>query len=89
MKVTFSNKGDFSKTIKFLNKLKNVKINEILSKTENDSFISQLIDTYTKTQLKSYYVIQNKKNFDNNIKIRSCQAYSLKRYPTPQIVSIY
>ena len=32
MKVSFSNKGDFSKTIKFLNKLKNVKINDILSK---------------------------------------------------------
>ena len=32
MKVSFSNKGDFSKTIKFLNKVKNVKINDILSK---------------------------------------------------------
>ena len=32
MKVSFSNKGDFSKTIKFINKLKNVKINDILSK---------------------------------------------------------
>ena len=32
MKISFSNKGDFSKTIKFLNKVKNVKINDILSK---------------------------------------------------------
>ena len=32
MKVSFSSKGDFSKTIKFLNKVKNVKINDILSK---------------------------------------------------------
>ena len=32
MKISFTNKGDFSKTIKFLNKLKNVKINDILSK---------------------------------------------------------
>ena len=32
MKISFSSKGDFSKTIKFLNKVKNVKINNILSK---------------------------------------------------------
>ena len=32
MKISFSSKGDFSKTIKFLNKVKNVKINDILSK---------------------------------------------------------
>ena len=32
MKISFSSKGDFSKTIKFLNKMKNVKINNILSK---------------------------------------------------------
>lgn len=32
MKVSFSSKGDFSKTIKFLNKVKNIKINDILSK---------------------------------------------------------
>lgn len=32
MKVSFTSKGDFSKTIKFLNKVKNVKINDILSK---------------------------------------------------------
>ena len=32
MKISFTNKGDFSKTIKFLNKVKNVKINNILSK---------------------------------------------------------
>ena len=32
MKISFTNKGDFSKTIKFLNKVKNVKINDILSK---------------------------------------------------------
>lgn len=32
MKISFSSKGDFSKTIKFLNKIKNVKINNILSK---------------------------------------------------------
>ena len=32
MKISFSSKGDFSKTIKFLNKTKNVKINNILSK---------------------------------------------------------
>ena len=32
MKISFSNKGDCSKTRKFLNKLKNVKINDILSK---------------------------------------------------------
>lgn len=32
MKISFSSKGDFSKTIKFLNKVKNVKINSILSK---------------------------------------------------------
>ena len=32
MKISFTSKGDFSKTIKFLNKVKNVKINDILSK---------------------------------------------------------
>ena len=32
MKISFTSKGDFSKTIKFLNKVKNVKINNILSK---------------------------------------------------------
>ena len=32
MKISFSSKGDFSKTIKFLNKVKNIKINNILSK---------------------------------------------------------
>ena len=32
MKISFTSKGDFSKTIKFLNKMKNVKINNILSK---------------------------------------------------------
>ena len=32
MKISFSSKGDFSKTIKFLNKVKNAKINNILSK---------------------------------------------------------
>ena len=32
MKISFTSKGDFSKTIKFLNKVKNVKINGILSK---------------------------------------------------------
>ena len=32
MKISFSSKGDFSKTIKFLNKVKNVKISNILSK---------------------------------------------------------
>ena len=32
MKISFTNKGDFSKTIKFLNKMKNIKINDILSK---------------------------------------------------------
>ena len=32
MKISFSSKGDFSKTIKFLNKMKNFKINNILSK---------------------------------------------------------
>ena len=32
MKISFSSKGDFSKTIKYLNKVKNVKINNILSK---------------------------------------------------------
>ena len=32
MKVSFSSKGDFSKTIKFLNKVKNIKLNDILSK---------------------------------------------------------
>ena len=32
MKISFSSKGDFSKTIKFLNKMKNVKISNILSK---------------------------------------------------------
>ena len=32
MKISFTNKGDFSKTIKFLNKMKNVKTNDILSK---------------------------------------------------------
>ena len=32
MKISFSSKGDFSKTIKFLNKVKNVIINNILSK---------------------------------------------------------
>ena len=32
MKISFTNKGDFSKTIKFLNKVKNIKINDILSK---------------------------------------------------------
>ena len=32
MKISCSSKGDFSKTIKYLNKVKNVKINNILSK---------------------------------------------------------
>ena len=32
MKISFTSKGDFSKTIKFLNKVKNVKISNILSK---------------------------------------------------------
>lgn len=32
MKISFTSKGDFSKTIKFINKVKNVKINDILSK---------------------------------------------------------
>ena len=32
MKISFTSKGNFSKTIKFLNKVKNVKINDILSK---------------------------------------------------------
>lgn len=32
MKISFSGKGDFSNTIKYLNKVKNVKINNILSK---------------------------------------------------------
>ena len=32
MRISFTSKGDFSKTIKFLNKVKNVKINDILSK---------------------------------------------------------
>ena len=32
MKISFTSKGDFSKTIKFLNKVKNIKINDILSK---------------------------------------------------------
>lgn len=32
MKISFTSKGDFSKTIKFLNKMKNIKINNILSK---------------------------------------------------------
>ena len=32
MKISFTSKGDFSKTIKFLNKVKNVKIDNILSK---------------------------------------------------------
>lgn len=32
MKISFTSKGDFSKTIKFLNKMKSIKINDILSK---------------------------------------------------------
>ena len=32
MKISFTSKGDFSKTIKFRNKVKNVKISNILSK---------------------------------------------------------
>lgn len=51
-------------------------LDEILSKTENDSFISLLIDSYTKTHLKSYYVIQNKHNFDSLAKI--LQSYLAK-----------
>ena len=42
MKISFSNKGDFSKTIKFLNKVKNVKINDILSKMTVEEKVGQM-----------------------------------------------
>ena len=68
--------NSFIHTIFTKDEIQSETINEILSKTENDSFISQLIDAYTKTQLKSYYVIQNKTNFDNFVKI--LQSYLAK-----------
>ena len=43
MKVSFSNKGDFSKTIKFLNKVKNIKINDEVNFEVSPMFVDSSI----------------------------------------------